>query len=137
MIIIGHSAIRHEQFIKIKSIADIERTHQDCIVWFDSALLKQRGFEIATHCNDNEVSYAVLIHSIEELLLYAALCPKYIILGKDEQPKAKSYQALVEHYLLDCKLLCVIKSNAQLTKVAQLGIDGVIFKQVLDSIPLC
>lgn len=132
MIIIGHYAIKYEPFRQIQGIEEILHTSQNTIVWFDTAKLKEKGFEIAAHCYTHQIDYAVMIHSLEELLLYAALFPKYLILPKAH--KAKSYQALLNHYLLDCKLLCVIKSNAQLTKIAQLGIDGVIFKQVLDTI---
>lgn len=130
MIIIGHPAITYSPFVKVSTIADISHVPHTCVVWFDGGGQKN-GFELAAHCHNNEVNYAVMIHSIEELLIYANLAPQYLILSARHKPKA--YQRIIEHYLLDCKLLCVIKSSAQLPKIAQLGIDGVIFKQVLDS----
>lgn len=136
MIIIGHKAIPHQAFTKIANIADIQNTHSSCIVWFDTGKLTQeQGFALGKHCLDNQVSYAVMIHSLEELLIYANLSAHYLILHKNLQNQAQSFQSIIEHYLLDCKLLCVIKADSQLTKIAQLGIDGVIFKQVLDNIP--
>lgn len=136
MIIIGHKAIAYSSFVKITSIDEISSTNQSCIVWFDSSTFTQEeGLELAKHCCEYEVRYAVMIYTLSDLLLYAALLPQYLIIPKSVQHKAKQYQAIIEHYLLDCKLLCVIKSNAQLAKIAQMGIDGVIFKQVLDNIP--
>ena len=135
MIIIGHPAIPHQHFVKITNIADIQKTHSSNIVWFDtSKLKKEQGFILGKYCYEHKVNYAVMICSIDELLIYANLTPQYLILHKSLHNQAKMYQSLIEHYLLDCKLLCVIKTDSQLTKIAQLGIDGVIFKQVLDNI---
>ena len=136
MIIIGHSAIAYTPFVKISALQEIAHTHQSCIVWFDSAAIKPPlGFDIAAHCHNNQVPYAVMIRNLEELLLYAALSPQYLIIAKAAQSKAKAFQRVIDHYLLDCKLLCVVKLTTQLPKIAQLGIDGAIFKQVLDNIP--
>lgn len=135
MIIIGHSAILYEKFTKVASIEEIANTHSSCLVWFDTdSLGKNLSYDIAAHCHTNQVNYAVMIRSIEELLIISALMPKYIILPQNLQHEAKSFQNIIEHYLLDCKLLCVIKKDSQLVKIAQMGIDGAIFKQVLDSI---
>ncbi|MCX2717493.1 hypothetical protein OQH61_07085 [Helicobacter sp. MIT 21-1697] len=135
MIIIGHCAIAYQEFSKITSISDISHTDASHIVWFDTnELLQEQAFALGKHCYEYKVNYAVIIHSLEELLIYANLMPQYLILHKDMQSQAKAFQGIIEHYLLDCKLLCVIKSSAHLPKIAQLGIDGAIFKQVLDNI---
>lgn len=133
MIVIGHHAISFSPFVRINSVEDIARIGSECIVWFDTLTLKQESaFELAKHCHSFQVKYAVKIHSLEELVLFANLTPQFLLL--DKLDKAKAFQKVVEHYLLDCKLLCVVKSQKQIAKIAQLGIDGVIFKQVLERV---
>lgn len=133
MIIIGHYAIDFTPFVEVKSIEDIAKVGTESVVWFDTSALKQENaFEIAKHCYNFQVRYAVKIYSLEELVLFASLMPQFLLL--DQLDKAKAFQKIVEHYLLDCKLLCVIKSQKQIAKIAQLGIDGVIFKQVLERV---
>lgn len=74
MIIIGHPAIPHQHFVKITNIADIQNTHSSNIVWFDtSKLKKEQGFILGKYCYEHKVNYAVMICSIDELLIYANL----------------------------------------------------------------
>ena len=136
MIIIGHHAISFSPFMRVKSVEDIAKVGAECVVWFDTHELKlDSALELAKHCYNFQVKYAVKIHSLEELVLFANLTPQFLLLDKlDKLDKAKAFQKVIEHYLLDCKLLCVIKSQKQLAKIAQLGIDGAIFKQVLERV---
>lgn len=131
MIIIGHQAIDFSPFVKVKSVEDIAKIGSEFIVWFDTHTLKlDSALELAKHCHNFQVKYAVMIHTLEELVLFANLTPQFLLL--DKLNKARAFQKVIEHYLLDCKLLCIIKSQKQIAKIAQLGIDGVIFKQVLE-----
>lgn len=131
MIIIGHWAIAFQNFAKIENLNDIAHTKASSILWFDAGL-ESTHFELANHCQAHQLPYAVRICSINELLLFSALEPKYLILHANVLGYAQEYQKLLEHYLLDCKLLYPISSQDELCQVAQLGIDGVIFKQILE-----
>lgn len=131
MIIIGHQAIAFQSFAKIENLKDIAHTKASQILWFDAGL-ESAHFKLANHCQAHQLPYAVRICSINELLLFSALEPKYLILHTDVLSYAQEYQKLLEHYLLDCKLLYPISSQDELCRVAQLGIDGVIFKQILE-----
>lgn len=131
MIIIGHQAIAFQDFAKIENLEDIARTKASQILWFDAGL-ESIHFALANHCHAYQLPYAARISSINELLLFSALEPKYLILHANVLNNAQEYQKLIEHYLLDCKLLYPISSQDELCKVAQLGIDGVIFKQILE-----
>lgn len=132
MIVIGHSAIAHSAFIKIESIQDIKHSSAKDVLWFDTNALKSAvAFDIATHCKSNELSYAIKVHNIEQLVLFSNLAPTFIIA---EIKYAKAFQHIIEHYLLDCKLLCIIESSKAIEKMALLGVDGVIFRQVLEKI---
>lgn len=131
MIIIGHPAIAFRPFVKVENIKDIAGTQASQFLWFD-AHLQTECFMLANHCQSHQLPYAVMIHSINELLIFNALEPKYFILHPHTLNDASSYQKLIEYYLLESKLLYPIDSQDELQKVAELGIDGVIFKQVLE-----
>lgn len=135
MIIIGHPAIAFSPFTEVTSIDDIVRTEVDSIVWFDSRHIdEQMGFDIANHCQKYHINYAVMIYSLKSALIFSQLNAKYLIIATSIKTQAKQLQNIIEYYMLDCKLLYIIKRQSQLSSVAKLGIDGAIFKQVLDRI---
>lgn len=142
MIIIGHPLLEHAQFVKVEDIEAISHTQNTQVVFFDTHSnltntqpkhTKDKGLKksllLAQHCNKYGVTYAVIIQNLEEFLLHASLNPAYIIVPKFSQ--AQKYQKIAERYLFDSKLLCVIRNPKQIAKIAENGIDGVIFKQVL------
>ncbi|TLD80140.1 hypothetical protein LS68_007945 [Helicobacter sp. MIT 05-5293] len=136
MTIIGHPAIAYPPFIKVSSLQEIAHTQAAQILWFDPMQCdKDTGYTLANHCCKYQVPYAVRVNNITDLLIYANLQAKYLIVHfEDSLQDAMQYQKIIEHYLLDCKLLYPIKNDAQIQKVAKCGIDGVIFKQVLGNI---
>ncbi len=123
MIIIGHKMIKSEEFHRIYHIEDIGKTNH--LVWFEEII--EVGLKIARFCQDNEVEYAVKINSITELVLYGALGAKYVIIDGD----VIEYQKVANEYLLDTKILALINRVDEIEKIARLGIDGVIFQEVL------
>lgn len=134
MIIIGHSAIAYPPFTKVSSLKEIAHTQASQILWFEATQNKE-GYTLANHCCQYQVPYAVMINNITDLLIYAHLQAKYLIVHfKDSLQDAIQYQKIIEHYLLDCKLLYPIENDTHIQKVAKCGIDGVIFKQVLGKI---
>lgn len=136
MIIIGHNAIAYPTFVKVENIDSIISTKTGAIVWFDSTKLKSSlSFSLANHCKEYQISYAVIIEDIKNLLIFSSLNAKYIILKPNMKlEKILQMQKIAESYLLDSKILCVIDKDSQIEKFAKNGIDGVIFKQVLCNI---
>lgn len=131
MIIIGHPLLESAEFVCVERVEEIERVEARCVVFFESREL-EASLALAKHCHAHGVTYAVVVQELEAFLLHASLSPAYLIVPKLAQ--AQAFQKIAEQYLLDSKLLCVIKSSKQMAKVAESGIDGVIFKQVLGSI---
>lgn len=126
MIIIGHCGLVYDEFKKISSIDEIAKTPNSCIVWFESE--SDKSYIISHHCMENGVKYAVVVDNIKDFVIYAALKPIYIILEKSPE----IYQKIAENYLFDSKILSVVEKESEIEDLAKIGIDGVIFKQVLE-----
>ena len=123
MIIIGHNALQSPKFRAIQSIDDIKKTSANELVFFSDS------FEIARHCNECEVAYAVEIKRVVELMIYANLGAKYIVIRRKKL--ARICQKLANEYFLDSKILLVVAGESGIEMGAKLGIDGVIFECVL------
>ncbi len=123
MIIIGHKHIPCESFKSITTTKEIHKTSQ--ILWFYDSL--ENGFGLAKKCAESNIAFSVHISNITNCLLYASFNPKYLLISQN----AKTYQKIAEHYLLDSKILQIIKNESTIQNVAKKGIDGVIFKHHL------
>lgn len=123
MIIIGHNALQYPKFRAIKNISDIDKTLANEIVFFSD------DFELAKHCNACEVAYAVEIKRIVDLLIYANLGAKYILIRSKKF--AQICQKIANEYFLDTKILLVIKDDKGIESAAKKGIDGVIYENIL------
>lgn len=123
MIIIGHKALQSPKFRAIQSIDDIKKTSANEVVLFSD------DFDLARHCNECEITYAVEIKRVVDLMIYANLGAKYIITRR--KSFAKKCQKLANEYFLDSKILLVVADESGIEMGAKLGIDGVIFERVL------
>ena len=123
MIIIGHKALQSPKFRAIQSIDDIKKTSANEVVFFSDS------FEIARHCNECEITYAVEVCRVVDLMIYANLGAKYIVIWRKKL--AQICQKLANEYFLDSKILLVVRDENGIEKTAKLGIDGVIFESVL------
>ena len=123
MIIIGHKALQSPKFRAIQSIDDIKKTSANEVVFFSDS------FEIARHCNECEITYAVEVCRVVDLMIYANLGAKYIVIRRKKL--AQICQKLANEYFLDSKILLVVRDENGKEKTAKLGIDGVIFESIL------
>ena len=123
MIIIGHKALKSPKFRAIQSIESISKTFANEIVFFSDDLA------LARHCNACEIAYSVEIKRIVDLLIYANLGAKYIVIR--HKNLAKKCQKIANEYFLDAKILLVIKNDKGIESAANMGIDGVIYECVL------
>ena len=123
MIIIGHKALQSPKFRAIQSIDDIKKTSANEVVFFGDDL------DLAAHCKAYEIAYAVEIWRIVDLMIYANLGAKYIVIRRKKL--ARICQKLANEYFLDSKILLVVAGEGGIEMGAKLGIDGVIFECVL------
>ena len=125
MIIIGHSDIPFDPLYYVESVEEIAKTPPNSTLWlgsFDTAK------EIAKHCFKNHISYAVMAESINDALLSNALHARYILA---DHSLAIKLQKIAENYLFDAKILVPISDESEMEKVAEAGIDGVIFQDAI------
>lgn len=123
MIVIGHTSLPYPKFKEIKDISDIKQTLANEIVFFSP------NATLATHCKDNSIAYAVVVQSITELIIYANLNAKYLLIR--EKNLAEVAQKIANEYFFDSKILYIINDEGSIENAALLGIDGVIFDFVL------
>lgn len=123
MLIFGHSAIAHQKFVRIHSIEQITKSSNDEVVWF----IHNGDFSPLKHCASNEIPFGVLVESVSDFMLCASFMPSYLIV----RHSAQTFTQIAQNYLLDSKVLYVIKSEEEIESLAKLGIDGVIFADIL------
>lgn len=123
MIIIGHSDIECEKFVRVQSVSDIDKTFANEVVFF------RHDASLERFCKENEVAFAVCVKSVLELIIAQNLGAKYLIV--DSAKFAKKCQKIADEYFFDAKILLVIKSEKSIAKSAESGIDGIIFENVL------
>ncbi|PAF50831.1 hypothetical protein [Helicobacter sp. 13S00477-4] len=125
MIIIGHKAIAYPKFKEICSLSGIASVPNNIMIWFYGD--RDKDYVLSKHCCENNIKYAVYVDNIKDFMIFAALKPAYVIL--DQSPEI--YQKIVENYLMDLKILYMIEDEEEIQILAKIGIDGVIFRDVL------
>ena len=123
MLIVGHSEIAHQKFVRVESLEQIAQSRNDEVVWFPY----NGDFNLLKHCASNEVAFGVLVESVSDFVLSASFMPHYLIV----RHSAQTFQQVAQNYLFDSKVLYVIKSEDEIESLAKLGIDGVIFADAL------
>ncbi len=125
MIILGHPDIPFEPLHYVESIDEIERTPPSGTLWlgpFGGAK------EIARHCYEQRIPYAVMAETITDALLANTLHATYILADAKLAPKL---QKIAETYLFDAKILLPISDEAEMEAAAEAGIDGVIYEAAI------
>lgn len=124
MILIGDKLIPFGPIQRVSSVQAIAHTKPNSTVLFnyDEVLMK--------YCNENQIAYAIEVKNLKEAIYANALRAKYIICPKDI---ASLLQKTAQNYLFDSKILAVITSNDEIEEIAQLEIDGVIYKSVVST----
>lgn len=121
MQIFGHPWIENAQFRKVFSIDNIKDTPAHSIALLEPL---SSSIELAHYCQANIIPFAVIGSSITEAVLANAIKAQYIICQIED---AHRIQDIAQEYLFDTKILTLINREREIEKIAQLGIDGVIF----------
>lgn len=125
MIIIGHPWIKSKKFIKVFSQEDIKKSKPDDVVLLEPL---RDSHKYAEYCQTNQISYAVVVNTLDEAIYANALGASYIICEEDD---ALMIQPIAQEYLFDTQVLVLIYDEKEIIKVARGGIDGVIFAEAI------
>ena len=80
------------------------------------------------HCQENSVPFSVVANHLDDALFANALGAKYIICEEDD---ALMIQPIANEYLFDARILVLIHSEKEISKIARGGVDGVIFADAI------
>jgi len=125
MIVIGHPWVKSQSFCKVFSIEDIKNSKSDDIVLLEPLV---DSYSYAQYCQDNSITYAVVVNTLDDGIFANALGAKYMICEEDD---ALMIQPIAQEYLFDTRLLVLIHNNKDISKIARGGIDGVIFAEAI------
>lgn len=125
MIIIGHPWVESEKFCKVFSIKEIEGIQPNTIPLLEPLTDSQ---SLASHCQQNDIPYAITVNTMTHAILTNALGAKYMVC---EEYVALTVQPVAQEYLFDTRVLVLIYDEKEISKIARSGIDGVIFPDAI------
>ncbi|WP_297812775.1 hypothetical protein [uncultured Helicobacter sp.] len=124
MLILNHPYIESLKIARVRSKEEIANTlPSDFLVLTCDSLIQTLA--LARYCSSNTITYASLVTSIKESLLLVNLNVQFLLCT--DINLAKSLQKLAETYLFDAKILLCIQKEEEIEKIAEYGIDGVLF----------
>ena len=128
MLLFGHSLITSETFYRITTEAEVAKTpaNSTILLTFEASNL-----DLIRHLIQNDISLALRVASVEELVFAHNLQARYILVSETFAPTA---QKLAEAYLFDAKVLCHLEDNRSFDALALKGIDGVIYNKAIVSV---
>lgn len=129
MIIFGHRFIKNKLFYKIDKISDIDSTPPSATIYLE---FNENNLNVVEYLNKNGIYFAIKINNITEAIYASSLNASYILVTKD---LSKTIQDIANNYLFDSKILAMVDNEADIEKMALVGVDGVIFPDaIIDSL---
>ncbi len=125
MIIIGHPWIKSNRFFKVFSIEGIKKSKANDIILLEPLV---DSHTYAQYCQANAIPFAVVVNTLDDALFANALGAKYIICEEDD---ALMIQPIAQEYLFDTRILVLIHSEKEISKIARGHVDGVIFSEAI------
>jgi len=125
MLLFGHKFIPSESLYHIQNIDSIKNTPPASVIYIE---FSEDNLDIINHANDNQISFALNVQNITQLIYASALGAKYILVS---QEMAKTAQNIAENYLFDAKIVVHISDNEEIEALALLGCDGAIFSNAI------
>lgn len=122
MILLGDKNIEHERLFYVQSIQMIQETPPN------STLLFSYDISMMQFCMKNNLNYALKIQNITHAIYANALNARYVIVSMKE---AKNIQRVAENYMFDTKVLSIVQNSSQIEAVANDGIDGIVYEDIL------
>lgn len=125
MIIIGHRFIQSDNFFHVANIDAIKKTPPSSCIYLE---FDENNLETINHATKNNISLALGVNNLTELIYASNLGASYIIVEKE---LAHSAQNIANEYLFDAKILVNINNENEIEGFALTGIDGVIFSNAI------
>ncbi len=125
MLIFGHPWIQTPSFKKVFLQEEITGVSSGEIILLEPL---SDSIALAQYCQMQQKSFSVTVNTITEALFANALGSRYIIC---QQEDAVKIQSIAQEYLFDTKVLTLIASEKEIQKMAEHGIDGVIFSEAI------
>ncbi len=125
MLIYGHRFIESDNFYHVLNIDAISNTPSNSTIYLD---FDEDNLEIINHANLNEISLALGVSNITEIIYASSLNASFIIVPKE---LVKTAQSIANNYLFDAKILVHITRESEVEELAMLSIDGVIFSNAI------
>ncbi|WP_345992538.1 hypothetical protein [Sulfurimonas sp. HSL-1716] len=125
MILFGHRFIESESFYHIDDVSSVKKTPSNSLIYLD---FNEENLDIIEHLTCNEITFALYVHSIKEVVYAENLGASYIVL---DQTLAKDAQKIANEYLFDSKILAHIDNEDEIENLAYQGIDGAIFLKAI------
>lgn len=123
MLILNHPCIEPLSIVCVDSKEQIIKTlPSDFLILTCDSL--DKTLALAHYCKSNAIPYAKQVSSIKEALLLVNLNVRFLLCN--HLRFAESLQKLAETYLFDAKILLCIQDEAEIERIAEYGIDGVL-----------
>ncbi|MDQ7068904.1 MAG: hypothetical protein Q9M40_13590 [Sulfurimonas sp.] len=111
MLFFGHRFLESQNFYHINSIEAITNTPPSSSLYIE---FKEENLDIIYHLNANDISYALSVSNITELMYASSLGSDFIIVEKE---LAKKAQSIAESYLFDAKILVHIEDEESIEEL--------------------
>jgi hypothetical protein len=125
VIIFGHRFIKSEMLYHVNSISSIAKTPSNSLIYIT---FNEENLDIINHCIDNEINFALDVHTVLELIYAENFGASYITVQADQ---VKDMQKIANEYLFDAKILAHITTEEDIVGLAYQGIDGVLFSHAI------
>ncbi|MDD2449491.1 MAG: hypothetical protein PHS42_07410 [Sulfurimonas sp.] len=125
MLIFGHRFIDSANFYHTQNMDAIDNTPSNSTIYLD---FSEDNLEIIEHCKANEISLALGVEDIRELIYASSLGASFILVQKE---LASTAMRIANNYLFDAKIIVHIEDEDEIEELAILGVDGVIFSTAI------
>jgi len=125
MLIFGHRFIPSGSFYHIQSIEAILNSPPSSTIYLD---FNEENLDIINHLKENNISFALNVKNITQIIYASALNASYIVV---EKHLTKIANEIANNYLFDAKILIHIKDENEIQEMAIIGVDGVLFTNTI------
>lgn len=122
MILIGHLDLSSAPFYRIESIEAIAHTPSN------TALFCDYNVSLCHYAQEHNLTLAVHVHQIKELILAHAMGAQYLVVDKSLVLNA---QKIADDYLFDAKILLLSEKEDDIEFAALNSIDGILFTRAI------
>ena len=105
MMLFGHRFIESKKFYHIEAISSVHKTPSNSTIYLP---FSENNLDIIQFAQENQISFALHVNNIKELIYAKNLGASYITI---EQDLAVDAQKVANDYLFDAKILAFIENE--------------------------